>query len=391
MKNITVVGIGYVGLSIAILLSKENNVIAFDIDKKKVDAINQKISPIKDKEIQNYFENEKLNLKATKNKSDAYKNSDFIIVATNTNYDETTGAFDTSTVEKVIKEIIKLNKSATIVIKSTIPIGFTEKIKSFLKINNIFFSPEFLRESRALYDNLYPSRIIVGDVTKKAKEFGKLLLKSSKKKKNKSILLFMSSTEAESVKLFSNTYLAMRVAFFNELDSFSEFNNLSSKDIINGVCADNRIGNFYNNPSFGYGGYCLPKDTRQLLFSYKNIPNKIIKATIESNKIRKNFVLSSILKKSPKLVGIYRLLMKADSDNFRESAILDIILQLQKNNIKIILFEPLLKDFKLKGVKHLTNIRMFKSKADLIIANRLSVELDDVKNKVYSRDIFNEN
>ena len=391
MKNITIVGIGYVGLSIAILLSKKNNVIALDIDKKKVDAINRKISPIKDKEIQNYLEKEKLNLKATKNKRDAYKNSDFIIVATNTNYDKSTGAFDTSTVEKVIKEIIRLNKSATIVIKSTIPIGFTEKIKSFFKIDNIFFSPEFLRESKALYDNLYPSRIIVGDVTKKAKKFGQLLLNSSKKKKHKSVLLFMSSTEAESVKLFSNTYLAMRIAFFNELDSFSEFNNLSSKDIINGVCADNRIGNYYNNPSFGYGGYCLPKDTRQLLFNYKNIPNKIIKATIESNKIRKKFVLNSILKKSPRIVGIYRLLMKVDSDNFRESAILDIILQLQKNNIKILLFEPLIKNFKLKGVKQVENISMFKSKVDLIIANRLSVELDDVISKVYSRDIFNEN
>lgn len=387
----SIVGTGYVGLSLSVLLAQKHEVIAYDIDTKKIELINSKISPIKDDLLNEYLNSKKLNLIATSNLKDAYKNSDYIIISTPTNYNVSTGSFDTSSVENTIKSAIKMNNSASIVIKSTIPFGFVERLRNIYSNSIIFFSPEFLRESNALYDNLYPSRIVVGDKGKKAKEFARALLECSNKKFDDSLIHLMGPGEAESVKLFSNTYLAMRVAFFNELDSFTQVNDLSTEKIIKAVSADSRIGSYYNNPSFGYGGYCLPKDTKQLLKTYKKIPNNIITAVVESNKTRKQFIVDTIVSKKPKTVGIYRLIMKESSDNFRESAVLDIIELIEKNDIKVIIYEPLLIG---KGEIKYQKIEKFKefiNKSDIIIANRITKELHKHKNKVYSRDIFGVN
>ena len=389
-KKITIVGQGYVGLSLSVLLSQRHSVTAMDIDEGKVNLINKHQSPIKDKEIEDYLLSKKLDLKATINKNEAYKEANFIIIAVPTDYDISTGSFNTNIVEDIIKDILHLNTSATIVIKSTVPIGFTDMIKSKYNISNIFFSPEFLRETKALYDNLYPSRIIVGEVNDEAAVFANLLLEASLNDKDQIKVLKMSSKEAEAVKLFSNTFLAMRVSFFNELDSFSEVNNINAEKVINGVCNDPRIGNFYNNPSFGYGGYCLPKDTQQLLENFKDTPNEIIKSVIKANATRKQFIVNSVLQRNPKNIGIFRLSMKEESDNFRDSAVLDIIKLLLEENIKIEVYEPMINEINY-DVKLNNDLDSFKFNADIIIANRFSNLLDDVKEKVYSRDIFNNN
>ena len=389
-KKITIVGQGYVGLSLSVLLSQRHSVTAMDIDEGKVNLINKHQSPIKDKEIEDYLVSKELDLKATINKNEAYKDANFIIIAVPTDYDIATGSFNTDIVEEIIKDILLLNTAATIVIKSTVPIGFTDMIKSKYSINNIFFSPEFLRETKALYDNLYPSRIVVGEVNDEAAEFANLLLEASLNDKDQIKVLKMSSKEAEAVKLFSNTFLAMRVSFFNELDSFSEVNGINAEKVINGVCDDPRIGNFYNNPSFGYGGYCLPKDTQQLLENFKDTPNEIIKAVIKANATRKQFIVNSVLQRNPKNIGIFRLSMKEESDNFRDSAVLDIIKLLLEENIKIEVYEPMINKINY-DVKLNNDLDSFKFNADIIIANRFSNLLDDVKEKVYSRDIFNNN
>lgn len=389
--NITVVGTGYVGLSLSVLLSKKFKVIAFDIDKKKIDLINSRKSLFKDKEIEEHFLNRKLNLEATNDKNKAFKDAFFIIIATPTNYDEATGNFDTSSVESVISDAIKLNNKVNIVIKSTIPFGFTEKIKTKFNYKKIFFSPEFLREGTALYDNLYPSRIIVGDKTTDAKKFADILKDSALQEASQVKIHFMSSMEAEAVKLFANSYLATRVAFFNELDTFLEVNGLSAKKVIEGVSDDPRIGNFYNNPSFGYGGYCLPKDIKQLLQNFKDVPSDLIKATIDSNLTRKKFIVNSILNRKPKIVGVYRLAMKVNADNFRESAVIDIIKILVQNNITINLYEPNLKEsdtLDISNVHMINDLDKFIQRSELIMANRMDSKLEHVINKVYTRDIF---
>ena len=389
--NITVVGTGYVGLSLSLLISRKYDVIALDIKQDRVDSINNRISPIKEKDLEKALKNSNSKLSATSKKKEAYSNADYIIIATPTNYDSNSGAFDTSSVESVIQDIADINSKAIIVIKSTIPIGFTNKIKEKFNKLNIFFSPEFLRENMALYDNLYPSRIVIGSKSSEAKTFSKILVDCSKKEKIDIPILFTSSKEAEAVKLFANTYLAMRVAFFNELDSFSEFYELDSKNIIEGLALDDRIGNFYNNPSFGYGGYCLPKDTQQLLQNFKDVPNEIITSVVKANTTRKNFIVNSILRKNVKKVGIYRLIMKTNSDNFRDSAVLDIIDNLKNNGLTITIYEPLLKESEFKEVLVIRNFKQFIKESDLIIANRMSHELESVVDKVYTRDIFSNN
>ena len=382
--KIAVAGTGYVGLSLATLLSTKNEVLAYDIVEEKVNKINKRISPIKDEVIEDYFKNKKLNLKATTDYRKAFEKVEFVIISTPTNYDEVTNYFDTTSVEDIIKKVISINKDATIVIKSTIPVGFTDKVKEKYKIENIFFSPEFLREGHALYDNLYPSRIIVGSYTDKGKKFA-LLLKECSLKKDIPIK-YMSSTEAEAVKLFANTYLAIRVAFFNEVDTYAEVKHLNTKNIIEGVCLDPRIGDNYNNPSFGYGGYCLPKDTKQLLANYKDVPQNIIEAVVKSNETRKEHIVDMILAKKPKVVGIYRLTMKSNSDNFRASAILDVITKLKLKNVDIVIYEPTIKDYYDFRVEN--DIEKFKEISDIIVANRYSSVLDDIKEKVYTRDLF---
>lgn len=384
--NITVVGTGYVGLANAILLSQNNEVIALDVNKEKVEKINNKQSPIADKEIEDFLSNKKLNLIATTDKKVAYKNPDYIIIATPTDYDTEKNFFNTSTVESVIKELNEECPQTNIIIKSTIPVGFTERMKKEYPNLNIIFSPEFLREGKALYDNLYPSRIIVGDTTESAKTFANLLKESAYKKDIPT--LFMKPTEAEAVKLFANTYLALRVAYFNELDTYAEMRNLDTKSIIEGVCLDPRIGNHYNNPSFGYGGYCLPKDTKQLKANFKDVPENLISAIVESNDTRKSHIASSIMEKNPNTVGIYRLTMKAGSDNFRASAIQDIVQKLIKNNINVIIYEPTLNENNYNGIKIENNLATFKNDSDVIIANRLEEALNDVTEKVYTRDIY---
>ncbi len=386
-----VVGSGYVGLGLAVLISQKYEVSILEIDLTKVDLINQKKSPIKDIEIEEYLANKSLKLSATTEKNLSYKNADYIIIATPTNYDSKTGSFDTTSVEKVLSESLEYNEKATIVIKSTIPLGYTDYLRNKFKRKNIFFSPEFLRETKALYDNLYPSRIVVGDNSVDAIKFGKILLECSKKNETNTRILSMESKEAEAVKLFANTYLAMRISFFNELDSFSEIQKMSTKKIIEGVCLDPRIGLYYNNPSFGYGGYCLPKDTKQLLDNFSHIPNSLIKAIVDSNKTRKNFIVDSIINKFANTIGIYRLIMKDGSDNYRESAVLDILKKIKNKKNKIILYEPFITEDEFCGVKVINDIDDFVKSSDLIIANRISNNLSKVMNKVYTRDIFNEN
>ena len=388
--NFTVVGAGYVGLSLAILISQKFNVKLFDIEKQKISLIEEKKSPIKDKDIEEFLSNKNLNLNPTSDSQKAYKDADFVIIATPTNYDPDEGTFDTSSVEGVIEEALSNKPSICIVIKSTIPLGFTDGMRAKFKTKNIFFSPEFLREGSALYDNLYPSRIIVGDSHENAKVFARVLSECSNQKSDKTQIFYMQSSEAEAVKLFSNTYLAMRISFFNELDSFSQIHKLSTKDIIRGVSSDPRIGNFYNNPSFGYGGYCLPKDTKQLLSNFNKIPNNIIKAIIDSNETRKKFIADTIISAAPKSVGVYRLTMKSNSDNFRESAVFDVIKKLKENKIQIYLYEPEL-NASIDKMILIKDLQEFILNSDIIIANRMSPDLECVEHKVFTRDLFGEN
>lgn len=385
--KIAVAGTGYVGLSLATLLSQKNEVVALDVIPEKVEKINNRISPIQDEYIQKYFKEKKLNLKATLDYKEAFEGAEFVIISTPTNYDEEKNFFDTSSVEDIIEKVISMNdKNITMVVKSTIPVGYIEKTREYYNIDNIFFSPEFLREGKALYDNLYPSRIIVGDKGKKGKEFAKLLKDAALKADVPE--LFMNSTEAEAVKLFANTYLALRVAYFNELDTYASVKGLNTKDIIEGVGLDPRIGTQYNNPSFGYGGYCLPKDTKQLLANYKDVPQNLIEAIVKSNKTRKEFIAEEIIKMKPEVVGIYRLTMKSGSDNFRSSAIQDIIKNLKAEGKTIIIYEPTLEKKEFSNCKVVNDLSEFKKESSVIMANRLEDCIKDVKEKVYTRDLF---
>ena len=385
--KIAVAGTGYVGLSLATLLSQNNEVVALDVVPEKVDMINKRISPIKDEYIEKYFKEKDLNLRATLNYKDAFRDADFVIISTPTNYDDELNYFDTSSVEDVIKKVREVgNPNTTMVVKSTIPVGFIESMKKKYNIDNIMFSPEFLREGRALYDNLHPSRIIVGEKSERAAEFATLLLAASEE--DDVPVKFMGSTEAEAVKLFANTYLALRVSYFNELDTYAEVRGLNTRDIIEGVCLDPRIGNHYNNPSFGYGGYCLPKDTKQLLANYKDIPEELIGAIVKSNDTRKAHVADMIMKEEPKVVGVYRLVMKSGSDNFRASAIQGVISKLQEKGTHIIIYEPTIEENTFNGFEVVHDLDLFKDISDVIIVNRVDDKLEDVKPKVYTRDIF---
>ena len=384
--KIAVAGTGYVGLSIATLLSQHNEVVALDIIPEKVDMINNKKSPIRDKEIEEFLEKKDLNLRATLDYKDAFKGAEYIVISTPTNYDDEKNHFDTSSVEDIIQKVKDLGLDTTMVVKSTIPVGFIKNMKQKYGIDNIMFSPEFLREGKALYDNLYPSRIIVGEKSARAEKFAKLLQDGAIKKDV--VVKFMNSTEAEAVKLFANTYLALRVAYFNELDTYSEIKGLNSQDIIEGVGLDPRIGSHYNNPSFGYGGYCLPKDTKQLLANYENVPQNLIRAIVRSNRTRKKHITEMVMRKNPEVVGIYRLTMKKDSDNFRASAIQEIIDRLKDEGVEIIIYEPTLKDEKFNNCKIVNDFKEFSNKSDVILANRMEAELKKVKDKVYTRDLY---
>lgn len=384
--KITIVGIGYVGLSNAVLLAQHNEVTAFDISNEIVNMINNKRSPIIDNDIELFLSNKNLHLTATTDKYNAYKDAEYIIISIPTNYDPKVNFFNTTTIDSVITNILSINTNGIIIIKSTVPIGFTENTKKKFATENIIFVPEFLREGKALYDNLFPSRIIVGEQSERAQKFADLFVQGAEKKDIP--VLFTNSTEAEAIKLFSNTYLAMRIAFFNELDSYAEIKGLNTKKIIEGMGMDQRIGKHYNNPSFGYGGYCLPKDTKQLLANYRGIPNNIIAAIIGANRTRKEHIVEMIVAKHPKVVGIYRLIMKRDSDNFRNSAILGVIKRLKERNIKVVVYEPILNTNMFYTSKVINNLDEFKSMCDVIVTNRLSEEISDVINKVYTRDIL---
>ncbi len=384
--KIAVAGTGYVGLSIATLLSQKNEVVALDIIPEKVEMINKRISPIRDKEIEDFFANKTLDLKATLDYKDAFEGAKYIVISTPTNYDDERNYFDTSSVEDIIEKVISMEMDTTIVVKSTIPVGYIESIKQKYGIDNIMFSPEFLREGRALYDNLYPSRIIMGEKSKRAIEFANLLKEGALKEKIE--VKYMNSTEAEAVKLFANTYLALRVSYFNELDTYAEIKGLNSKDIIDGICLDPRIGTYYNNPSFGYGGYCLPKDTKQLLANFENVPQNLIRAIVRSNRTRKKHIAEMIMRRDPDIVGVYRLTMKSESDNFRFSAIQGVIENLKKEGVEIIIYEPTLKKDKFLDCNVINNFEKFKKESDVILANRYEDKLFEVKDKVYTRDLY---